>query len=531
MKKLMVTLVLILVLASVVIGCGTETTTPATTTSTATVTTTAPPPPVNKVGGTLRVIEIVAPGAPLGAEWEGNLGTYNTQQWVLERLLREQQDGSMKGELAETWDVNTTGNVTVVFHLRKGVTFHDGTPWNAQAAAWNLNMFKTAGMFTGTTNFWASWDILDDYTLRVNYTSWSNHLIRSWENYFFVSPTAYDKNGIEWMRTHMVGTGPFVQKDFQKDVSFTATRNPNYWAKDAQGNKLPYLDEVQLLYVADETARETLMKAGGAEILTSSTKQAARFVGTNFNIVTRSGGSTMLVPDSKNAESPYSDLNVRLAVEYAIDREALAASFGYGFDKAAYQMSSSATPAYDPLLEPRKFDLAKSKEYLAKSGFANGFNTTIFVAPGVNRDPVVAIQAMLTKININAELQFPEPAAWQAITTQPAKVNSLIYIPLAEFSNYNTTLNVFFGGKGFYLPSNQKPEGYVALFDSSLAAPAPDPVILKKISDGFYNNVTIVPLVYATSVFVLAPNVQDSRITQFGSMVMALDYAGVWLKK
>ena len=168
MKKLMVTLVLILVLASVVIGCGTETTTPATTTSTATVTTTAPPPPVNKVGGTLRVIEIVAPGAPLGAEWEGNLGTYNTQQWVLERLLREQQDGSMKGELAETWDVNTTGNVTVVFHLRKGVTFHDGTPWNAQAAAWNLNMFKTAGMFTGTTNFWASWDILDDYTLRAN---------------------------------------------------------------------------------------------------------------------------------------------------------------------------------------------------------------------------------------------------------------------------------------------------------------------------------------------------------------------------
>ena len=101
-----------------------------------------------------------------------------------------------------------------------------------------------------------------------------------------------------------------------------------------------------------------------------------------------------------------------------------------------------------------------------------GFTTTIFVAPGTNRDPVIAIQAMLAEIGITANLQFPEPAAWQSITTQPAQVNSLIYIPFAEFSNFNTSLNVFFSGRGFYLPSNQKPDGYVDLFNASLAAPA-----------------------------------------------------------
>ena len=158
-------------------------------------------------------------------------------------------------------------------------------------------------------------------------TSWTNTLLRAWENYFIVSPTAYDKHGIEWMRTNMVGTGPFIQTDYQKDVSFTAIRNPNYWRKDADGNQLPYLDKVQLLYVADETQRENLMKSGGAEILTSTTKQASRFDAAQYNIITRSGGYTMLVPDSKNADSPYADINVRLAVEYAIDREALAKSF------------------------------------------------------------------------------------------------------------------------------------------------------------------------------------------------------------
>jgi peptide/nickel transport system substrate-binding protein len=157
------------------------------------------------------MIEALAPGAPLGAEWEGNLGTYNTQQWVLERLLRETSGGVMVGELAETWEVNTTptatANASITFHLRHGVTFHDGSPWNAEAAAWNIKMYKDGNKFGGTTNYWISWDVIDEFTLRVNMSAWLNTLLRAWENYFFVSPTAYNVHGIEWMRTNMVGDG------------------------------------------------------------------------------------------------------------------------------------------------------------------------------------------------------------------------------------------------------------------------------------------------------------------------------------
>jgi hypothetical protein len=138
---------------------------------------------------------------------------------------------------------------------------------------------------------------------------------------------------------------------------------------------------------------------------------------------------------------------------------------------------------------------------------------------------------MLAEVGIKADLQFPEPASWQSITTTPAKVNSLIYIPFAEFSNFNTSLNVFFSLAGFYMPTVQRPADYLDLFKASLAAPIPDGAIFKKISDGFYNNCTMVPLVYATAVYIQTPNVTDSKITEFGSMVMALDYSGVWLKK
>jgi MarR-like DNA-binding transcriptional regulator SgrR of sgrS sRNA len=163
-------------------------------------------------------------------------------------------------------------------------------------------------------------------------------------------------------------------------------------------------------------------------------------------------------------------------------------------------------------------------------GKPNGFATTILASAAAVREPLIAIQAMLSKINITVDLQFLESSAWQTTTTQPAKLNSLIYMPINEWSNYNTTLNVFFSGLGFYLPSNKKPAGYVDLFNASLATTTPDPTALKKISDAFYNDCTIIPLVYSTFVFVMSPTVQDSGLLTWGTF-NAWDYSKVWLKK
>ena len=163
MKRLLIPMLVLVVISLVVTACGTTATTtattapnhpaptitkPTTTTPGVTVPTTTKPaattpaattPGTSKYGGTLRVIENAPPGPPIGAEWEGNLGTYNTQQWALERLLKEKLDGTMQAELVETWEVTATGATpNVLFHLRKGVKFSDGSDWNAKALAWNL---------------------------------------------------------------------------------------------------------------------------------------------------------------------------------------------------------------------------------------------------------------------------------------------------------------------------------------------------------------------------------------------------------
>jgi peptide/nickel transport system substrate-binding protein len=140
-----------------------------------------------------------------------------------------------------------------------------------------------------------------------------------------------------------------------------------------------YLDKVQILYVADELTREALMKSGGVEMMTATARQVSQFPATDYKIVTRPSCAYMLAPDSANADSPWSNLKVRMAADYAIDKADMAAALGFGHMTPACQLSTSATLAYDPALESqyRKFDLAKAKQLMTDAGFPNGFKTTM----------------------------------------------------------------------------------------------------------------------------------------------------------
>jgi peptide/nickel transport system substrate-binding protein len=552
-KRLLIPLVILLTVAIILTGCSTASTTTSSPPTTASTSTTPVNPPTSstthptsttpststttpassKYGGTLRVIETSAPGAPLGTEWEGNSPpVYNTQQWAEERLMKEKLDGTMQPELATSWDITATGDdPNVVLHLRQGVKFSDGTDWNAQALAWNLQMFQDGHMFGSTTNYWKSWEVIDNYTLKLHFTQYLNTLTRAWENYFMVSPTAYETNGVEWMRTHMVGTGPFTQTNFTRDVSTTLIKNQNYW----QAGR-PYLDGVQLLYVADQLTRDALMLSGGGDMLNiSSPQELSQFPSSNFTIISRPSSPTMLAPDSKNPDSPWSNLKVREAVDYAIDKVGMAKALGFGYGAPAYQLATSSSAAFDPALESqyRVYDVAKAKQLLADAGYPNGFKTTIIKQPGVvTNDTAVYVQAAMAAIGIQATIQTPEPAVFQGIYTGPLPTDSVLLVAFNEWSNWNTSMNVFFPrtGLGFYMPSLDKGPGWDDLTLKSVTAPAPDPVLLKQVEDALFNNCTVIPLTYSSNLFVTTNKLMDTGLTKYGTF-NAWDYANTWIAK
>ena len=179
-----------------------------------------------------------------------------------DRLLSVGDDGKYKPGLALSWDTSKDGK-TITFKLRQGVTFHDGTPFNAQAVKSNLDNLipPKATILTGITSV----DVVDDYTVKLNLSSYNNlilyHFAANPATYMY-SPEALKKNGADWATTHPVGTGPFMLKDYQPNISLTLVKNPNYWQKG-----LPYLDGIEMTMVPDPMTQMLTFKAGQANAI------------------------------------------------------------------------------------------------------------------------------------------------------------------------------------------------------------------------------------------------------------------------
>jgi peptide/nickel transport system substrate-binding protein len=546
MKKYLIPVAILLICIFVFSGCGTSssptpsTTTPATITqvvptattaaavkpttsipvpSSSTATPAPTPTTSSKNGGNLRWVQPTGPGTAIGWVAEAAGESLRTMQLSIETLISGQLDGSFSPSLATSYDLNSDpANASVTLHLRKGVKFSDGSDFNAQVVKWNLEQTKAGNANASTTAFWKSFDIIDDYTIRINFTTFQNRIVAGlgMPATNMISQAAFTKNGIDWMRTNMVGTGPFVQTSYQRDVVTKTARNPNYW--DAGK---PYLDSVQYLYVADEMTRVALFKSGGADVLdlNYNGRIANDLKVAGYNIASQYGGANMLIPDSLNSDSPWSNLKVRQAAEYALDKVAMNNAFGFGYWQTAYQMPSPAASVYDPnFAGARTYDLAKAKQLMTEAGYPDGFKTSIIYPNSVNRDMIVAIQSYLSKIGIQASLDFKEAASFASIQQGTWK-NGLVVATVFEYPNYNYNLNINFAPNSAWWQSLKKPDGWKDAFNASLATPTPDKTVIQKLVRSMYDDEMVITLNYPAYLSAMTNNVRDtgiySRITNY----------------
>jgi peptide/nickel transport system substrate-binding protein len=465
-------------------------------------------PTLSKYGGILKTIEARAPGTPIGVIWE-TAAANPCMQVSMEPLFKEQIDGTLDPLLATSYEYDTSiTSPSITLRFRKGIKFQDGTDFNAQAAKWNFEQEKTSAGGAGGTRYWKSFDIIDDYTVKVNLTQYRNSIMPFYatNSLYMVSPTAMEKNGIEWLRWHMVGTGPFTQTDFQRDVSLTAARNANYW-----NTGKPYLDGVQYLFVADEMTRLALFKSGGADVLNTNSngRVALDLQSQGFKLASQINGIFALIPDGGNSDSPWANAKARMAVEHAIDKEAIARTFGYGFNQAAYQMPSPKNKAFVPTLEGRKYDTAKAKQLLTEAGFPNGFKSKIIAPNTADRNIIVALQSYLDKVGIQVELEFPEPAKYNEYQTISWK-NALLFATIGENANYNVTFGYMLGIPLPNFKSMKQPTNWPELYNAVMLTPQVDPKLQQKAIQAVYDEATLLPMLYTSDIWALKSSVQDT---------------------
>lgn len=248
-----------------------------------------------------------------------------------------------------------------------------------------------------------------------------------------------------------------------------------------------------------------------------------------FNVISYQAGATALIPDSANADSPWSNIKVRQAAEYAIDKEPLVAALGLGYWKAAYQLNSPVNIAFDSSLPTRKYDIDKAKQLLAEAGYPNGFKTAIIAQNTFNRDAVVAIQSYLGKIGIQAEIQTPAVASYTDL--QLGKFhNALFLITLQEWANANTQFSTYWGTPGNYFKNVSKPQGWSEALLASKMTEAVDAAATKKLEKMAYDDAMAIPVYYGATLWATSSKVQDSQLGTRGNAAW-WEPQNVWLTK
>lgn len=405
---------------------------------------------------------------------------------ISETLFELTPEGTIEPLLAESYEVSADGTVWTL-RLRQGVTFHDGTPFNAEAVKFNIDRFldpANAFQFRFLLNRVASVEVVDEYTVRFNlstpFAPFLAHLTHS--SVAMQSPTAIERFG-EAYRDNPVGTGPFRFVSWEKGQRIDLATYENYW-----GEK-PGIDGVRFLAVPEGTTRMALVETGEAHVAVRVPVQDVERLNANPNITVDNTSSvrTIYIYFNHTLE-PFTDVRVRRAINHAVDKELIAEFLLGGAVRPSDAPISPGIFGYTPV-GFYEYDPELARELLAEAGFPNGFTTKLYSPSGRYLQDIQiseAVQSQLAEVGIIAEIETLEWAAYLEKTREPAGVND---VPMAMLGWGTVTGDADYGLFALFHTSEHVPAGSNRSFYSNPLVDAlldegrtnPDPAVREQI--------------------------------------------------
>lgn len=332
--------------------------------------------------------------------------------------LTRYKSGTLEVEpaLATGWEISEDGT-EYTFTLRPGVTFHDGTPFNAEAVKFNFDrMLDESHPYHDTGPFPLSFffsavettEVVDDmtvrFTLNAPYAPFLSNL--AYPTGLLVSPEAVKAHGADFGR-NPAGTGAFKFAEWRSNEAVVIERNDTYWG-DPAGT-----DAVVFRPITDANTRVAEMLAGGIDIMVEVPPTSlGQFGGDGFAITEQAGPHVwFLILNAK--EGPFADKRVRQAANYAINKEAIVNDVLEGTATVAAGPTPPAFAwAYNDALDPYPYDPDKARALIAEAG-AEGAELTFFVTEGGSGmlDPIpmgTAIQADLEAAGFDVRIETYE---------------------------------------------------------------------------------------------------------------------------
>ncbi len=389
-------------------------------------------------------------------------------------VVQDVATGDFLHGLATSWEISEDGLV-YTFELKEGVTFHDGTPFNAEAVKFTYDSILEPELKSltaiGYLGPYEMTEVVDELTAAVHFTEpyapFLNNLSHSVLSP--VSPAGVEKFGADF-GFNPVGTGPFMFKEWQQQTSMTFTKNPDYnWPPGVYTHEGPaYLDEIVITFITEPTTLLGTLENGESDIIDAVQAQEVERLEADDNyqiLLPKVPGSPQVLPMNAS-KPPTDDLKVRQAIIQAVDMVTIVDTMWYGTRKAAEGPLSSPTWSYNPVVETMyPYDPEAAGALLDEAGWTMGsggvrekdgekLHVIYITTAGPNGQAGELVQAYLIEAGFEVDLQILEYAATATLMlagehniariyfshTDPVVLTTLYHSRNIEGTNFNRTM-------------------------------------------------------------------------------------------
>ncbi|KAF5048040.1 Heme-binding protein A [anaerobic digester metagenome] len=516
-----------------------STTTPATTAAgTKTTTTAGATVPVGepKDGGTLTV---ALTASPKNLDPVTYTGTYESQiiQNVGDTLVAYSMDLSkIVPAIASSWTVSSDAKA-YTFKLRQDVYFHPGTYQNgrqmkAEDVKYSLersaqkSAMKRLDMITSV-------EVVNDFEIIVHLPEPSAVFLTALTNSGnIIVPKEEVEGWGDAFGNHLIGTGPFMMKDFKLDQATTLVRNEKYWAAK------PHLDSVVFKVITDMNQNANALRTGEIDFASNLTGESVKLIRDDQSIkLLEMPGLHFAYIYFNMVKGPTADIKVREALIRALDtKELVKGVYQYGEAQPASLPLPPGSWGYDKTLEADvpTYDPAVAKELLAEAGFPNGFKTKLYISNTPARVRMATIVQQYWKMNLNIDVEIMT-SEWGTFSEIASKNNADIfamswtwYPDPYFFLNkifHSTAIGSLGNGQGFNDPEVDRllNEALVITDQAARAKLYSQAVkaIIAKRPGVFYSNENVT--------WGVSPKVQDLIQRADGSIFLVNEEVNVWI--
>ena len=323
---------------------------------------------------------------------------------------------AIKPRLAKSWEFTEPTKLDMV--LQEGVTFHGGEEFTAEDVKWTIEYVKNPD--TGSPNASVldqidTVEVLDPLTVRLNLKRPWPAMPSNLSTIQIYSQTATPESIAESPN----GTGPFTWQEWVPGDHITIVKNPNYWIAGQ-----PYLDEIVFRPIKEKATSLSVMEAGDADVFFTPELKDKELIDNNESLKS----STSLLNDSgtilyvNQNRAPMNDQNIRLAVQYAVDRRTYFEAFQSGQGAKNTSPWAASHWAYNPINDDAfEYDLERAREFLTAAGYTDGkledgtqLSINIVFPAGYPewKQGSEMIQAALAEIGVEVVVEELELATW-----------------------------------------------------------------------------------------------------------------------